>query len=386
MSNRRRRICVVTSSRADYGLLKPLLIKLAADKFFSLKIIATGTHLSNDHGFTINEIKEDGFNIDFEVDILLAEDSPAGISKSMGLANIGFAEAFKKIEPDILLILGDRFEILCAAQVALIFNIPIAHIHGGEGTEGAIDDSIRHAISKMSAIHYVAAKEYARRVIQLGEEPKKVFDVGALGVENALNSEKFSKSEISKILDIEFTKPILLVTFHPETIGIEENGKLFDEVLKSLSIFKSMQIIFTYPNADLQSSSILRRLEGFVEKNENCHAFKSLGQKMYLSLMSLSNAVVGNSSSGIIEAPAMKTPTVNIGNRQTGRLFAKSIVSTSCISEDITRAIKKVNSKSFQKDTMSVDSRYGMGKTSSEILKSLRDVKLTVRKKFYDIP
>ena len=385
MRNLRRRVCVVTSSRADYGLLKPLLIKLAADKFFSLKIIATGTHLSNDHGFTITEIKEDGFNIDFEVDILLAEDSPAGISKSMGLANIGFAEAFKKIEPDILLILGDRFEIFCAAQVALIFNIPIAHIHGGEVTEGAIDDSIRHAISKMSAIHYVAAKEYARRVIQLGEEPKKVFDVGALGVENALNSEKFSKSEISKILDIEFTKPILLVTFHPETIGIEENGKLFDEVLKSLSIFKSMQIIFTYPNADLQSSSILRRLEGFVEKNENCHAFKSLGQKMYLSLMSLSNAVVGNSSSGIIEAPAMKTPTVNIGNRQSGRLFAKSIVSTSCISEDITRAIKKVNSKSFQKDTVCGfqvwNGRNLIGNSSIT-----SGCKINCEKKFYDIP
>lgn len=381
-----KKICLVTSTRADYGLLKPLMTKLAADECFSLKIIVTGTHLSKDYGQTLNEIKNDGFHIDFEIDILLAEDSPSAVSKSMGLANVGFAEAYKKIEPDVLLVLGDRYEILCATQVALIFNIPVAHIHGGEVTEGAVDDSIRHAISKMSAIHYVAAEAYARRVIQLGENPGQVFNVGALGVENALKLEKYSRNEICGILNIKLDRPTLLVTFHPETIDHSDNGNAFEELLNALSGFREMHIVFTYPNADPNSKSILRSLEKFVEQNENCVAFKSLGQKMYLSLMSISNAVVGNSSSGIIEAPAMKTPTVNIGNRQTGRLTASSVINVRCASMEITRAIKMVNSKAFQAATLSVASKYGTGDTSDNIIQSLRNVKLTVRKKFHDIP
>ena len=318
-----KRICVVTGTRAEYGLLHRLLLILKNDPQIELQLVVTGSHLSPSHGMTINEIESDGFVPVAKLPIDLSDDSKLATVKAMANVTSQIAETLSGLNPDVVVLLGDRYEILATAQAALILNIPVAHIHGGELTSGAFDDSIRHAVTKMSSLHFVAAQEYARRVVQLGEQPSSVFNVGSLGVENALASKLIDKSDLSAELNVELKNPILLVTYHPTTRSTMSVTEEIDQVLSALENFSSCTIVFTGVNADPGNAEVSSQIAKFVQRDPKLRSLHaSLGQNKYLSLLSLCDAVVGNSSSGIIEAPAFGKPTVNIGSRQDGRLRA----------------------------------------------------------------
>ena len=334
------KICVITGSRAEYGLLFWLLKGIKADKDLVLQLIVTGMHLSSNFGLTYKEIEKD-FKVDQKIDMKLSSDTNVGISKSMGIAQTRFAKVYNKLKPDIIIVLGDRFEILSATITAMISKIPIAHIHGGELTEGSWDDSIRHSISKMAHLHFTANEEYRARVIQLGEQPNRVFNIGAMCIENIKKLKFLKREEFEKSINFKLNKKNLLVTFHPVTLETNTAKKQFKEILYSLKLLKNTNIIFTKTNSDTNGKIINNMINDYVCRNsKNSIAFSSLGRLRYLSALKYVDAVIGNSSSGIIEAPSFKLATINIGDRQNGRVKASSIIDCLPKKEDITKALK----------------------------------------------
>jgi GDP/UDP-N,N'-diacetylbacillosamine 2-epimerase (hydrolysing) len=383
----KRKVCVVTGSRADYGLLRQLMKEIQNSSLLQLQLIATGMHLSAEFGFTFQEIKNDGFIIDRNIDILLSSDSAIGVTKSIGLGLIGFADAVAELKPDILLLLGDRFEIFSSACSALIAQIPIAHLHGGEVTEGAFDDAMRHSITKMSHIHFVATEEYRRRVIQLGEDPRRVYLVGGLGVDSINCLQLYDKNSLEKFLDFSFAKRNLLVTFHPETLDPGSARLQLQSLLDALDQLRDTHLIFTMPNADTDGRMLMSMIRDFVVSRPHARAYTSLGQLNYLSCMQFVDAVVGNSSSGLLEAPTFKIGTINIGRRQQGRLKAKSVIDCEPNTKDILNALMLLYSANFCNDLQHVINPYGEGGASKKIVRVLENISLEqlINKKFHNL-
>ena len=382
------KISLITGTRAEYGLLKPLIQLIHESSDLQLQLITTGMHLSPEFGMTINEINEDKFPITKKIEIMLSSDTQIGISKSIGLGIISFSEIFEDLQPDLIIILGDRYEIFAAACAAMIGCFPIAHIHGGESTEGLIDEAIRHSITKMSHFHFVAAEEYKKRVIQLGEQPKNVFNVGTLGIENIKNTNLFDKRTLEKNIDFKFGKRNLLITFHPITLEPERSRIHMLNLLDCLAIQKETNLIFTYPNADKEGRELINIINEFCKKNPYAKAYKSLGQKRYFSCIKFVDGVIGNSSSGLIEVPSFLKGTINIGSRQKGRLRSKSIIDCEPNKKDILKAINLLFSDSFQNNLKTVKNVYGDGNTSSSIIDLVKSFKLDksiLKKKFYEI-
>jgi UDP-N-acetylglucosamine 2-epimerase (non-hydrolysing)/GDP/UDP-N,N'-diacetylbacillosamine 2-epimerase (hydrolysing) len=383
-----RKVCIVTGSRAEYGLLSSLMATIKDDDTLQLQIIATNMHLSPEFGLTYHEIENDGFYIDKKVEMLLSSDSSNGTTKSVGLATIGFADAYEDLQPDMIVVLGDRFEILAAVTAALIYKIPVVHLHGGEITEGAYDDAIRHAITKMSHIHFTSTEAYRNRVIQLGENPERVFNVGAIGVENIKQTKLLSKKELEKSIDFEINDKTILVTYHPTTLETMSTKDQFDNLLSVLSNLNDLQVIFLLPNSDTNGRVIIELINNFVKKNQNrCKAYTSLGKLRYLSAMQYVSAVVGNSSSGIIEAPSFGIPTLDIGDRQKGRIAAESVVHCGTSKDDISKGFKLIFSEEFRLRAKIVNNPYYKENTVANILKILKDfpVRNVIKKVFYNI-
>jgi len=381
-----KKIAVFTGTRAEYGLLYWLLKDIKSDPEFELQLLVSGTHLSPEFGNTYSEIEQDGFTIDEKIEILLSSDTAVGVAKSIGLGVLGFTDALSRLKPDALVILGDRFEALAAAQTAMILRIPVVHLHGGEITEGAYDDAIRHAITKLSYLHCTSTDEYRNRVIQLGETPSRVKNVGAIGLDHLLRSHFMTVDELSKSLSFPLIKPFLLVTYHPVTLADEEPESSFQELLDSLDELPEYQIILTYPNADDGGRSIIPLLENYAKNNlERVLAIPSLGQKRYLSAVKLSSAVIGNSSSGIIEVPSFDVATINIGLRQKGRLSAKSVIHCKPYKKDIVKAINDGINKIYKSNDEVVFNPYGQGDASSQIVNLLKELKGNTFKSFHDL-
>lgn len=382
-----RKICVITGSRAEYGLLYWVMQGIAQDSDLTLQIIATGMHLAPEFGYTYQQIEQDGFTIDRKVEILLSSDSPVGIAKSMGLGMIGFADAFNQLQPDLIVVLGDRFEIFSAVSAALVARIPVAHIHGGETTEGAFDEALRHSITKMSHLHFVAAEPYRQRVIQLGEQPEQVFLVGGLGIDNIKRLKLLDRNALEAALDFKFGSRNLLVTFHPVTLEHATAETQMQALLDALEELNDARLIFTLPNADTGGRSLIQMVERFVSKHDNARAYSSLGQLRYLSCVAQVDGVVGNSSSGLLEVPSFKKPTINIGDRQRGRLLASSVINCSPNKKDISAALQKLYDEDFQKSLANVQNPYGEGGASESIVTTLKNVPLDklVKKRFYDL-
>ncbi len=381
-----RKICVVTGTRAEYGLLAPLMSLLKQDSDIDFQLVVTGAHLSAQHGSTLKFIEQDGFVANALVDLALSDDSALGVANAAGRATSQLADAFAKLKPDVVVVLGDRYEILGAAQAALILGIPIAHIHGGEVTTGAFDDSIRHAITKMSNLHFCAAEDYQRRLIQLGESPDTVFNVGALGVDVLLNIPKMSRDELSSVVGIELGKELLLVTFHPTTRSEMTVATELHELLGALEHFALATIVFTGVNADPGYSLVNNEIQKFVARDSSRRVLhNSLGQKSYINLMSIADVVIGNSSSGIIEAPALHVATVNIGTRQDGRLRADSIIDVKFGQNEIRTAIETALSPLFKSRCSTATSKYGYGNTAKNIADTLKNAPLTTHKTFFNI-
>ncbi len=381
-------ICIITGSRAEYGLLSPLLKLIKEDEKLQLQIIATGMHLSPLFGSTWQEIEGDGFSINEKVDIELSKDSKVGIARSTGLAVIRLSEALEKLKPDWVVLLGDRFESFAAASAAHLLGIPIAHLHGGELTEGAVDDAFRHAITKMASLHFTAAEEYRQRVIQLGESPDRVFNVGAIGLDNVKQLALLPKNELEKQLAFTELDKTILVTFHPVTLESISSEEQLKELLAVLDELKDHKIIFTFPNADADGRVIIDLLKQYVARNtDRAKAFASLGQLRYLSLLQYVQAMVGNSSSGLIEAPTFGLPVVNIGSRQNGRLRPRSVIDTPSDKKNIGEAVQKALSQSFRESCREMPNPYGDGTAAKKILKQIKQVgKLnSTIKKFFDI-
>jgi len=383
----KRKICIATGSRAEYGLLRRVMLGVKDDPALVLQVIATGMHLSPKFGMTYLEIEKDGFHIDYKVKMLLDSDTPVGITKSMGKGLSGFADALHDLAPDLLVVLGDRFEIFSAASAALIARIPIAHIHGGETTEGAFDEAIRHAITKMSHLHFVAAEEYCRRVIQLGEQPERVFLVGGLGVDAIKKQKLLGRPELEKALDFKLGKKNLLVTFHPVTLEDATSSEQMLELLAALEQLEDIHLVFTMPNADTGSRVLCKMIERFVAKRANARVFTSLGQLRYLSCIKHVDGVVGNSSSGLTEVPSFHKGTVNIGDRQRGRLKAGSVIDCAPDRRSILSAIQKLYAPTFKKVLARTRNPYGEGGASEKIVKLLKRYPLEklIKKSFYNL-
>ncbi len=381
-------ISILTATRAEYGLLKPIIAKLNKVKEFDVRIVATGAHLSPEFGLTYQEIEKDGFKIDEKIEILLSSDTPSSISKSMGLAMISFADYFEKLNPDLLIVLGDRYETLAVATTAMNQRIPIAHLYGGETTEGAIDESIRHAITKISYLHFTSTDEYRKRVIQLGEHPDRVYNVGAIGIENIINEKLLSKDELENELKIDLTKPYAMVTFHPVTLENNSSKKQIESLIDACKSFKNINFIFTKANADAQGRIINQLIDEYSLIVDNINAFNSLGMVKYLSAIKYCSMVIGNSSSGLLEAPSFGIPTINIGDRQKGRLQASSVINCEPIQDEIKRAIEKASTDSFVKAAIETVNPYGSGNTSDKVIEVVKNYvlneKFNLKKKFYD--
>lgn len=381
------KLFVITSSRADYGLLRPLLLRLKEDNFFDLKIIATGSHLSKDFGFTYKEITNDKFSIYKKIDIIQLQDKPVDITNANSIALKSFGDLYNTSKPDAILVLGDRYEIFCSVFAALFFKIPVIHYSGGEKTIGAYDDCIRHSITKMSHLHFVSCTDYKKRVIQLGENPKNVFNVGSLGVDNIKNLKLLAKQELEKSLALKFNKPTFLVSYYPETLSNTSAKNQFTELLTAISKFDNYQFIFTKSNADNDGRVISKMIDDFIKENSNCYAFESLGVLRYLSTIKQCAAVIGNSSSGYTEVPSFNIPTINVGNRQIGRVKAKSIIDVTINAKEITKAIKKASSKQFQKNIKHHKSPFGDGTASKQIIKVIKKFNFSnvLQKSFQDL-
>ncbi len=371
-----RKVCVVTGTRAEYGLLHWVMRGIAGDPEMTLQIVATGMHLSPEFGLTYREIEKDGFRIDRKVPILLSSDTPAGVAKSMGLGMIGLADAFAELQPDLLLVLGDRFEIFSAASVAMVTRIPIAHLHGGELTEGVIDDAMRHSITKMAHLHFVAAEEYRQRVIQLGEDPERVFLVGGLGIDNIKRLNLLDRAELEESIGFKLGKRNLLVTFHPVTL---ENATAADQMAELLAVLEEMKdthLIFSLPNADTDGRILIQMIRAFVQDHANACAHTSLGHLRYLSCIRQVDGVVGNSSSGLTEAPSFKRGTVNIGDRQRGRIRADSVIDCEPNRVSISRAIQRLFEADFQSMLARVVNPYGEGGATEKVVQTIRSHRL----------
>ena len=383
----KRNICVVTGTRAEYGLLYWLMKEIQSDNDLKLQIIATGMHLSPEFGLTYKEIEKE-FNIDKKIEMLLSSDTAIGISKSMGLALISFAEAYDELKPDLIVLLGDRYEIFSASSTALIANIPVVHLHGGETTEGAFDEAIRHSITKMSHLHFTAAEVYKNRVIQLGEDPSRVFNVGGMGIENIKRLKLLSKEEFEESINFKLNKKNILVTFHPVTLENLTAKEQFQELLDAIDELKDTNIIFTKANSDTDGRIINQMCDEYVFKNSHKSiCFTSLGQVRYLSALQYIDAIVGNSSSGITEAPSFKIGTINIGDRQKGRLKAESVIDCDSLHSSITLAFNKLYPKEFKNILINTNNPYGDGYASEKIIKELKKVDLNniLKKSFFDI-
>ncbi len=365
-----KKICIVTGTRADYGLLSLLGKKINKSKIFKLQIIATGTHLSSDYGLTKNDILADGLKINYEVNLNLGRNnSEHSTCLALSKAFKGFSLAYQKLKPDIIVVLGDRYELLAASYCATIHRIPICHIHGGETTAGAIDEATRHSITKMAHLHFVANKIYKKRVIQLGEKPKNVFNIGGMGIDVLKNLKLFSKNEIEKILRMKFNKRNFLIVYHPVTLENNTSKRQFKILLASLNEFKDTNFFFSQSNADPGASIISNLAERYVRQNkDNSIFFKSLGQKKFLSLMKYSDVLIGNSSSGLLEAPTLKKPVVNIGNRQMNRLLSSNIINCEPYKKQIVRSINVALSKQFIKKVKNTKSAYGIAGASDKCL------------------
>ena len=383
----KRKICVVTGTRAEYGLLYWLMKEIDLDSELKLQIIATGMHLSPEFGLTYKEIEKD-FKIDKKIEMLLSSDTSIGISKSMGLAQISFVEAYEELKPDIIVILGDRYEIFSAASAAMIARIPIAHLHGGETTEGAFDESIRHSITKMSHLHFTATQEYKNRVIQLGEHPSKVFNVGGMGIENIKRLKLLNKEEFEKSIEFKLNKKNILVTFHPVTLENSTAKEQFQELLDAIDELEDTNIIFTKANSDTNGRIINQMIDEYVAKNyHKSIGFISLGQQRYLSALQYVDAVVGNSSSGLLEAPSFKIGTINIGDRQKGRIKAESVINSEVNKTSILKSFSKLYSKAFQDLIEESKNPYGDGIASRKIIEIIKneDLRNILKKSFYDL-
>ena len=382
-----RKICVVTGTRAEYGLLYWLMKEIEDDKELELQLIVTGMHLSPEFGLTYKEI-EKSFKIDKKIEMLLSSDTSVGISKSMGLAQISFGEAYDGLRPDILVVLGDRYEIFSCVSAAMVARIPIAHLHGGETTEGAFDESIRHSITKMSHLHFTATDEYKNRVIQLGEHPEKVFNVGGLGIDNIKKLKLLSKEEFEKSIDFKLNRRNIIVTFHPVTLENATASEQFENLLNAIDELEDTNIIFTKANSDTDGRVINSMIDEYVKNNSSKSvAFTSLGQLRYLSALQYVDTMVGNSSSGLIEAPSFKIGTINIGDRQKGRIMADSVIDCDSDIKSIKNAFTKLYSSEFKTVLSDVSNPYGDGGASKKIKDVIKKVSLDdiLKKSFYDI-
>jgi GDP/UDP-N,N'-diacetylbacillosamine 2-epimerase (hydrolysing) len=385
----KRKICVFTGSRAEYGLLKPLMCAIKQERSLMLQVLVSGMHLSRNFGMTYHQIENDGICINERVSMPLVSDTPLGLSKAMAAGMVGISKAYERLKPDMVVLLGDRFEVFSASVAAMLNRIPIAHIHGGEATYGAIDEAMRHSITKMSHLHFTSTDTYRRRVIQLGEDPRRVFCTGALGIDNIKSLKLLSRREFQRWAGIKLNRHNLLITFHPVTLEDNTSKEQFGRILKVLDGLKETTLLFTKANADTFGRVINRMIDDYVKHNRvKARVFTSMGQLNYLSAMKYSDAVVGNSSSGIIEAPSFNIGTINIGNRQAGRIRAKSVIDCLPNEKSMKAAFKKLYSPEFKIALSSVVNPYSGGSTAERISRVLRKANLTdiVMKKFYDVP
>jgi len=382
-----RKFCVITGSRAEYGLLRWVMEAIEADPELTLRIVATGMHLSPRFGLTYQEIESDGFDIDRKVEMLTESDTAVGVAKSMGNGMIGFADTLDELRPDIIVVLGDRFEIFSAVAAALVARIPVAHIHGGELTEGNFDDALRHSITKMSHLHFVANEEYRRRVIQLGEQPDRVFVVGGLGVDSIKRATLLDRAELEESMDFKFGSKNLLITFHPVTLDASGGSEQFEELLAALDALSDTNFIFTMPNADTGNHAISKMIDGFIASHPNSRAYISLGNLRYLSCIANVDGVVGNSSSGLIEVPSFKKGTINVGDRQKGRVRATSVIDCAPNRSDISNAIRRLYDGEFMKVVAESSNPYGDGGAAEKIFEVLKNSELheLVNKSFHDL-
>jgi UDP-N-acetylglucosamine 2-epimerase (non-hydrolysing)/GDP/UDP-N,N'-diacetylbacillosamine 2-epimerase (hydrolysing) len=383
-----RKIAVITGTRAEYGLLSRLIQMIVNDSYLQLQIVVTNMHLSPEFGLTYKEIEADGFRIDKKVEMLLSSDTANATTKSVGLATIGFADAYEDLCPDLIVVLGDRFEMLAAVTAALFYKIPVAHLYGGEITEGAYDDAIRHAITKMSHLHFTSTEEYRKRVVQMGENPERVFCVGAIGIDNIRHEQLLNKPALEKSIDFTVTDKTLLVTFHPVTM---ENNTAKEQILNLLQVleeYNEYSVIFTQPNADTNGRIITQLIQEFVEKHPyRSKLYASLGKLRYLSVLQYVKAVVGNSSSGLVEVPSFGIPTINIGDRQKGRIQAASVINSNTDYLSIKEAFNSALSDSFVQYAKTVKNPYEKKDTAKCTFDILKNCNLTniCKKEFYNI-
>lgn len=385
----RKTICILTATRAEFGLLKPIISRLNDIEDYEVKLAVTGAHLSSEFGLTYKEIEDGGFFIDEKIPILLSSDTPASISKSMGIAMISFSDYFERIKPDLLIVLGDRYETLAVAIVAMNQRIPIAHLYGGETTEGAIDESIRHAITKLSYLHFTSTEDYRKRVIQLGESPDRVFNVGAVGIENIVNEKLYSRIELVSELGLNLDKIYAVVTFHPVTLENNTTETQIRALLEVCALNNHLNFVYTKANADADGRVINRLIDQYAMKYDHIIAYSSLGTKRYLSALKYAAMVIGNSSSGLVEAPSFQIPTINIGDRQKGRMQSDSVINCDPTFESIQAAVKLALDTTFVDKSKKTINPYGDGNTSSKIVAIIRQFinedKIQIKKTFYDI-
>ncbi len=387
----KRKICVLTGTRAEYGLLRWIMEDIEASSDLELQVLATCMHLSPEFGLTYTDIEDDGFKIDRKVEMLLSSDTPTGIAKSMGLGMIGFGDALAELVPDVLLVLGDRFETMACVAAAMVSRVPVAHLQGGELSEGAIDDAIRHSITKMSHVHLVSTQDYGRRVMQLGEDPKTVHLVGGPSLDNLSRLKLLSREDLEDALDFSFGPRNLLITFHPVTLEVGTATIQMEELLAALARLEETHCIFTMTNADMEGRVLFDLIKGFVAERPQHRAYTSLGQRRYLSTVAQMDAVVGNSSSGLTEVPSFRIPTVNIGDRQRGRLRAQSVVDCNPECDSIGKALAQALGDDFSSVLASSTNPYdpyGDGETSRRVIEVLRSIDLdgVLKKRFHDLP
>lgn len=382
------KVAAITGTRAEYGLLRPLLKKIDASPLMELNLVVTGTHLLHEFGFTVDEIVRDGFSIFRTVPEIGSADTGLDVARQVGAGTVAFGDVLEDLGPDVLIALGDRFELLAAGTAAFFMGIPILHLHGGEVTEGALDDGVRHAISKFASVHAVAAQPYAERLVRMGEQPDSVYVVGGLGVDALSHSPRLSRFELEKELEISISYPLLLVTYHPVTAKAHDTQKEVQSLISALGGFSEATVVFTLPNADPDNGIISKALLETVRGKPNWHVFPSLGSTNYLSLLAQASVVVGNSSSGLLEAPSLGIPTVNIGPRQAGRLTGASVLTCEATSDEIVNAVRTALSAEFVELARSVESPYGVPGASNRVMQILEstDFASLTGKVFYDPP
>lgn len=385
-------VCVLTTTRADYGILRPLLVAISKDRELDLRLAVTGSHLAESFGMTVQEIETDGFSIDIRIPILQEKaSSPSSMSQVMARALEGFGTYFLDRAPTLLIVLGDRYEAFAVCVAAVCACVPIAHLHGGETTEGTMDECFRHCITKMSYLHFTATESYRNRVIQLGENPARVFNVGGLGVENALHTDFLTPKELEASLNFSlFQKPYVVTTFHPVTLEPDSAAWQTEELLAAIAARTDLNFLITKSNADTGGQEINKRLDAFAEEHPHCRVVASLGMRRYMSALKYAYCVLGNSSSGLLEVPSFGIPTVNIGDRQRGRIQAKSVLNCKPKKEDILQALEKASSPSFRRIAAATVNPYGDGNASGKICEIIKDTirssEIDLKKKFYDIP